>query len=61
MRSKEKDELIQMAANLCYKFIKKVETGRADSVETYVDCKEFISYLHIYQEKENTNENIPKV
>jgi hypothetical protein len=37
------DYLIQLAKNLCEKFVNKVETGSARSKETYQDCKNFLS------------------
>lgn len=49
----EQVELINMASNLCTKFVYKVETGRARSKETYSDCKRWLQkYNEIYKIKE---------
>ena len=34
-----KDQTLQMAKRLCEKFINKVNSGQARSVETYNECK----------------------
>ena len=39
---KSDHELIKEAKALCQKFVNKVESGRARSVETYADCKAFL-------------------
>lgn len=40
------EEIIQQTRELCEKFIKKVETGQARSVETYADCKALLERLN---------------
>ena len=43
--------LIDKAEALCIKFVNKVETGRARSVETYADCKGWLEGLKRFNEK----------
>lgn len=38
-------QLVKQAKELCEKFVKKVETGKARSVETYADCKSFLNRM----------------
>jgi hypothetical protein len=38
-------KIINDAEKLCEKFINKVETGRARSKETYVDCKDLLEKI----------------
>jgi len=46
---KSEKELIEQAKALCEKFVNKVETGRARSVETHADCKAFLDDLKSYE------------
>jgi hypothetical protein len=46
-------ELLNEAIKLCEKFIEKVESGRARSVETYADMKQFLSDVKYYKEKDH--------
>jgi len=48
-QSTDVDELRNEVAKVCLKFIGKVESGRARSVETYKDCKFLMELL---EEKE---------
>jgi len=41
-----KDVVINEAEKLASKFISKVETGRARSTETYLDCKNLIKLIN---------------
>ena len=41
----KRDEIINQTKALCEKFIKKVETGRAHSKETYADCKALLEKI----------------
>lgn len=43
------EKIIKMAKVLCEKFIHKVDTGRARSIETYAECK---ALLKAIKEKE---------
>ncbi len=43
--------IIDDAESLCDKFIKKVEAGRAGSVETYKECKELLEKIRILKEQ----------
>lgn len=52
-----KDEIIKEAEILCKKFINKVETGRARSRETYMECKHLLK--HIKELEESTNRTQP--
>ena len=47
------EDLAKQAYNLCKKFINKVETGRARSVETYCDCKNYVRNYLIITKKED--------
>jgi len=38
-------QIIDAAEDLCKKFVDKVESGRARSVETYSDCKALLSMV----------------
>lgn len=40
-----RDIIIEQARELCRKFINKVESGRARSIETYAECKELLSAI----------------
>lgn len=48
-------ELEIEAKKLCEKFLNKVETGRARSVETYAECKNLLAKLN-----EKQNEILPQ-
>ena len=39
------DRIIQSAKALCEKFVKKVETGKARSRETYTECKALLKLI----------------
>lgn len=47
-----KNHVIQTAKNLCEKFILKVETGRARSVETYNECKVLLAEIDLLPDEE---------
>lgn len=39
------ENIAKTAQALCVKFINKVETGRARSIETYAECRELLAQL----------------
>jgi len=41
--------IIRTAKFLCQKFIDKVETGRAHSIETYAECKDLLSKIEEWE------------
>jgi hypothetical protein len=43
---------LDMAVKLARKFVKKVETGKAFSKETYKDCKEFLEAYNEFDEED---------
>lgn len=40
------EQIIKVAKALCEKFIDKVETGRARSIETYAECKALLKLIN---------------
>lgn len=42
-------DLLDQAKAICNKFVEKVRTGRARSVETYSDCEQFLEALKIFR------------
>lgn len=45
--------LIEMARKLCQKFVDKVESNRARSIETYADCCEWLAALKIAKDDQD--------
>ena len=52
------NNIIFEAKVLCSKFINKVETGRARSVETYQDCKNLLELIHQWESKQIKTEKL---
>ncbi len=46
-------EIINDARKLCRKFIDKVESGRARSVETYAECVNLLRKIEEYDKENN--------
>ena len=54
MSTETEKQIKKEAKVLCKKFINKVETGRARSVETYKDCKSLLTLI-MWEEKQNAD------
>ena len=52
------DIIIKMAEELCDKFISKVESNKARSVETYADCKKLKAWIKKYRTIEANKERL---
>ena len=50
------DEIIAQAKKMAEKFVKKVETGRAISTETYADCKDLLERIAKYEEQRDARQ-----
>ena len=48
---KDTELIIDLAEVLCDKFVKKVEPGRARSVETYAECKALLAIIKTWKEE----------
>jgi len=46
------EQIIKAAEDLCVKFIEKVETGRARSIETYSVCKTLLGMIKKAQKED---------
>lgn len=44
-QSEDVDKILDRVREVCAKFVKKVRTGRARSVETYADCLSLIEMI----------------
>lgn len=51
MLIKGQKQINKEARALCEKFINKVETGRARSVETYAECKSLLALMGRVEER----------
>jgi hypothetical protein len=47
---KTEKDIVEQAKALCQKFVDKVESGRARSVETYADCKALLGEINLWQQ-----------
>jgi hypothetical protein len=51
------EDIIETAKALCQKFINKVETGRAQSKETYQECKRLLYMIELHERGKKADEN----